>query len=190
MYLWMWLACQNEETLSSIPVTTPIIESVEQGGVPPMHQDSNTLNVLKDVQQNTNVLSLYKSCVVEDELGSLKWFFFAWNPEGTAGLVVGIHGVLPQQMPIEQTRKLDIATRDAFLMLEVGEKIPTNFCTSTVQQIPIATVLESRAGQVEIKRSGVGWSLGISEVVYQDQYSKSEWVMPEMTIPTQTVERP
>ena len=166
------------------------MESEDRLSTPPLHQDPNTLDVLKNVQQSSNHLSLYKSCVVELDPDASKWFFYAWNPESTVGLVIGIHGLLPQQMTIDQSRRLDIATRDAFLMLEVGQDIPTNFCTSTVHQIPIATVLESKSGHVEIKRTADGWSLAISEVVYQDQYSKSEWVIPPMTIPSQTVEVP
>ena len=120
--------------------------------------------------KSTKHLSLYKSCVVELDPDT-QMVLLCLESEGTVGLVIGVHGLLPQQMTIDQSQILDIATHDAFLMLEVGQDIPTS--TSTVHQIPIATVLESKSGQVEIKRTADGWSLAISEVVCQDQYSKS-----------------
>ena len=189
MFLWMWLACQDDQSLASISMKSSPLEVVENLDRPPLHLDSSTHNLLQGVQQDASVLSHFKSCLIESESNSSKWFFYAWNPDGTVGLVVGIHGLLPEQMQLNQTRSLKVATRDVFLMVEVGENIPINFCTSTVQEIPIATVLESKLGQVKIKRTEDGWSLAIGEVRYVDQYSNTEWKMPSMLIPSQIVER-
>lgn len=70
---------------------------------------------------------------------------------------------------------LSVDEREAFAMVEIGESIITNFCVWNIQQTPMATVLESRIGTVEVLRtrkdmvqSFLGLSSGVS---FKDQYA-------------------
>ncbi len=186
MHWWLWIACQNEGELPSLKEIPK--EVLEDTTIPPMLNHSLTREILQKFQSNTQYLSLHRTCLLEGENEPPRWVFYSWHPDEKIALVVEINGVLPRQLTIDQTLTLNIATRDAFLMVEVGEDIPANFCVSIPKEIPISTVLESVSGQVQISRKKEGWSLDITEVLYKDQYSNEEWLMPKVRIPNQLID--
>ena len=85
--------------------------------------------------------------------------FYAWNADGTIGMVISVHTVQPANISEGSDRSLDLAVRDAFVMIEIGEEIPTNFCVTSIQQIPVSTVLESTAGQIGLQRQADAWTV-------------------------------
>ena len=98
------------------------------------------------------------------------WFLYAWNEARTiAGSEYS--SALPSFYTDGNSKNLSIKERDAFVMIEVGETIDTNFCVHTIQQIPMLTVLESQSGSVEIQRSEKGYQ-AILNRIFRDRYSK------------------
>ena len=80
--------------------------------------------------------------------------------------MLGIHPFSPQDLNVVDKRMLSVDEREAFVMVEIGESIITNFCVWNIQQIPMATVLESRIGTVEFLRSAEGYGAAISGAIF------------------------
>ena len=59
-----------------------------------------------------------------------------------------MHTAQPPNVLDDANISLNVSTRDAFVMIEIGEQIPTT-CVTKIQQIPVSTVLESTSGEIQ-----------------------------------------
>jgi hypothetical protein len=145
------------------------------------------------LERGSLVFSNFKGCQVD---GSVEgdapkgWFLYAWNEQQTLGLVLSIHQFAPQDLSVGDSRSLSVEDRDAFVMVEVGESVDTNFCVWNIQQIPMATVLESQVGMVKVFRSVEGYGASISGVSLKDQYAARTLTLPDIEIPPQKIGQP
>lgn len=159
---------------------------------PPEHNAEETNAVLDAIEAGRIEFTQFKGCEIEQSTGDAPdgWFLYGWNEARTVGLVLSIHQHSPTSIPIGSTKSLSIKERDAFVMIEVGETIDTNFCVHTIQQIPMLTVLESQSGSVEIQRSEKGYQANIEPIVFRDQYSKRTVQFAGLSIPPQMLQKP
>jgi len=159
----------------------------------PAHNSPETTKLVDSLESGSLVFSNFKGCQVD---GSVEgdapkgWFLYAWNDQRTLGLVLSIHQFAPEDLNIGDSRPLSVDDRDAFVMVEIGESVDTNFCVWNIQQIPMATVLESQVGMVNVFRSAEGYGASISGVSLKDQYAERILTLPNIKIPPQLIGQP
>lgn len=194
----------NEGALPPIPESAPPVKVEEADSVPskqsnelpaeppPEYNAAETNAILDAIEAGTIEFTQFKGCEIEQSTGDAPdgWFLYAWNEARTVGLVLSIHQQSPTSIPMGSSKELSIIERDAFVMIEVGETIDTNFCVQTIQQIPMLTVLESQSGSVEIQRSAEGYQANIAPIVFRDQYSKRVVQFAGLAIPPQELQKP
>ena len=197
-----WLACTGTEQIEPLVPMTPQIsrdESVEDNKssagstIPPGRNSVRTMGILESIAAGEVLFTQFKGCYIpaSSEGDAPKGhFLYAWNEMSTVGLVLSIHHLPIEEMPIGTVKELSVAERDAFMMIEIGERIDTNFCTPNIQQIPVATVLESQTGSVQIKRTEIGVEANIGALLFRDQYTKQEVTFAGLVIPSQALDRP
>lgn len=159
---------------------------------PPDYNASETNAVLDALENGTIEFTQFKGCEIERSTGDAPegWFLYAWNEARTVGLVLSVHQLSPISIPTGTSKVLSVAERDAFVMIEIGETIDTNFCVQTIQQIPMSTVLESQTGHVEIHHTQDGYQADIRSIVFRDQYSKRKIKFSGLAIPPQALQLP
>ena len=197
-----WFACtgtEQAEPLVTIAPQTSHAESVDDvkssdgSGIPPHRTSVQTISILESIAAGEVLFTQFKGCYIpaSSEGNAPKGhFLYAWNEMATVGLVLSIHHLPIEKMSIGTAKELSVAERDAFMMIEIGERIDTNFCTPNIQQIPVATVLESQTGRVQIKRTENGVEANIGAMLFQDQYTKQEVTFDGLVIPSQKLDRP
>ena len=159
----------------------------------PARNVHKTTAILKAISAGQVSFTQFKGCYMSDSMegdAPKGRFLYAWNESSTVGLVLSIHHLAIEDLPVGTVKTLSVTERDAFVMIEVGERIETNFCVPTIQQIPIATVLESQTGSVQIKRTEMGVEASIGSIVFKDQYTKEAVSFDGMTIPAQNMDHP
>lgn len=82
-----------------------------------------------------------------DSKGCEQLSLYAWNDDGTVGLeVTGLNVSNSGSGEV----LLDIAKKDALVLVETGSNIPKNFCVNEIQQIPVAYVYEGVSGVIRM----------------------------------------
>jgi hypothetical protein len=196
---WMFWACrQNTGALPPLPEPhDPKIEASpseqrppSEGDAPPSHNSEMVQEAMTLLQSDSTLWTNRKSCQVTSTDPDVPggWMFYAWNTEATIGMVVSVHTVQPANVSEGANQSLDVAARDAFVMIEIGEEIPTNFCVASIQQIPVSTVLESMSGQVELQRQADAWTVRLNDLRFKDQYGGQQMVLPSTTIETTAIQ--
>lgn len=155
-------------------------EAKQPSGAPPEHSSPLVEASLQLLTQDSTLWSNTKSCLVKSDSEDVAsgWMFYAWNAEGTIGLVVSVHTAQPDGWSDDASKTLSIEQRDAFVMVEVGEQIPTNFCVSTISQISVHTVLESMEGAAILAKNDNGWTVTLREIALRDQYDGRRITLP------------
>lgn len=203
MHLFVgWLACtvtdSSETTVSSTEqeqINPAAVDNSPSGlqELPPTHDAKKITATLNAISAGEVLFTQFKGCAITDSIegdAPNGQFLYAWNEAMTVGLVLSIHHLTIKELPVDTVKNLSIKERDAFVMIEVGERVDSNFCVSSLTQIPIATVLESQTGTVQIKRTELGIEANIGTILFRDQYSKQEVSFDGLTIPAQKLDRP
>ena len=166
-------------------------ETKQPSGAPPEHSSPLVESSLKLLTQDSTLWTNTKSCLVKSDSEDVAsgWMFYAWNAEGTIGLVVSVHTTEPADLSDDAAKTLSIEHRDAFVMVEVGEQIPTNFCVSTISQIPVHTVLESMDGTAILAKNDNGWTVTLREIQLRDQYDGRRLKLPTTQIDVDGVQQ-
>lgn len=200
MHLFVgWFACtgadSSESTVPSAeqvhPVTIESPSEIEK--IPPAHRDNKTSATLNAIDAGEVLFTQFKGCEIPDSVegdAPKGQFLYAWNDLATVGLVLSIHHLSIEELSVGTVQTLSVKERDAFVMIEVGERVDSNFCVSSIKQIPIATVLESQTGSVQIKRTELGVEASIGTILFRDQYSKQAISFDGLMIPSQELDRP
>ena len=204
MHLFVgWFACTGLEQPEKESVTSKRIDPTEFVGgdnppsepdeLPPTHNANKTNATLSAVSAGEIPFIHFKGCYVSDSIegdAPKGHFLYAWNDTATVGLVLSIHHLSVEELPLGTVKTLSVTERDAFVMIEIGERIDTNFCVPSLKQIPIATVLESQTGSVQIKRTELGVEATVGTILFRDQYGKQEVSFDGLTIPAQEIDGP
>ena len=190
-----WLACASsgQDDINESDSRLKQDHSVVVDEPPPARDVPKTNAMLKAISTGEVSFTQFKGCHIPDSVegdAPNGRFLYAWNESSTVGLVVSIHHLAIEDLPVDTVKILSVTERDAFVMIEVGERVDTNFCVPTIKQIPISTVLESQTGSVQIKRTEVGVEAVIGSIVFRDQYTKEAVSFDGMTIPAQKIGHP
>lgn len=196
---WVFWACsQNTGELPPLPephdpksdVSPSEQRPSPEGDVPPSHNSETVQEAIKILQSDSTVWTNQKSCQVTSNDPDVPggWMFYAWNSDATIGMVVSVHTVQPKNISDGSIVSLDLVSRDAFVMIEIGEEIPTNFCVTSIQQIPVSTVLESMSGQIQLQRQADAWTIHLNNVQFKDQYGGQQMLLPHTTIGTDAIQ--
>ena len=198
-----WLACTGTESSKvSLPNTDNGTEHIEEAepvvdqlsaDVPPDRNSTKTNETLAAISSGLVRFTQFKGCYIpetSDGDAPKGRFLYAWNETDTVGLVLSIHHPTTQELSLGKINTLSLIERDVFIMIEIGERISTNFCVPNVMQIPIVTVLESQTGSVQIKRTQMGIEASIEAIVFLDQYTKRELSFEGVHIPAQEMVNP
>lgn len=157
---------------------------------PPERNSAKTKAMIDKIVAGEVAFTQFKACQLLDtnEGNAPKGqFFYAWNESSTVGLVLSIHQFSLTTMGVGHSQTFSVSERDAFIMIEVGEGIDTNFCVPDIQQIPISTVLESQTGSVQVTRTKDGVEANMGRVLFRDQYTNQEIYFKGISIPSQTL---
>ena len=174
-------------------------ESVDQGisdridELPPDINSEQTNAIMDSISGGNLTFTQFKGCYIpETSEGDAQKgrFLYAWNETDTVGLVLSIHHPPTQDLSLGKVNTLSLIERDVFIMIEIGERVTTNFCVPNIKQIPIVTVLESQTGSVQIRRTEVGLEAVIGPIVFRDQYTKREVNFKGVFIPAQEMMNP
>ena len=68
----------------------------------------------------------FKGCHIPESLqgeAPKGQFLYAWNETSTIGFVLSIHQLSLENIPIGKTETLSVTERDAFIMIEIGERV-------------------------------------------------------------------
>ena len=97
MWLVFWACSQDTGELPPLSEAhKPQIEaspaelSPPRANVPPLHKSEGVQEVLEMLQSDSMTWTEHKSCLVKSNDPDVPggWMFYAWNPEGTIGMVV------------------------------------------------------------------------------------------------------
>ena len=191
-----WLACTGTEQTETTVLSTQPSEYVESvvdvksstsSVEPPEMNSATTKALLNSLSAGEIVFSEFQGCYIpESSKGDAPkgHFLYAWNEMSTVGLVLSIHHLPIEKMPLGTAKELSVSERDAFMMIEIGERIDTN-CVPNIQQIPVSTVLESQTGSVQLERTERGVEAKIGAILFRDQYTKQEVSFEGLVIPSQ-----
>ena len=161
--------------------------------LPPERHSLKTKSIVDAISAGQVAFSNFKGCHIPESLqgdAPKGQFLYAWNETSTIGLVLSIHQLSLENIPIGKIKTLSVVERDAFIMIEIGERVDANFCVPDIKQIPISTVLESQTGTVHLKRTEAGVEASIGKILFRDQYTKQEIAFEGLTIPAQTLVSP
>ncbi len=198
--LLLTVGCTNTvpdtTTGSSSPLSSE--KSLHTESRPPTTQEVDASRVSKsDIHQalrtDTVDWTHTQNCQIvdsQDDQAPNGWFIYAWNSTGTMGLVVSIHRFSPADIRVGERQTLNIAQRDAFVMVEAGEGVDKNFCVRKIQEIPMVTVLESQNGSIHLARTQKGLSVEIVDVSLKDQYSGEVVQLSRVSIQAGTLQKP
>jgi hypothetical protein len=187
---------QKESTLPSPEQTHLVVIDDSPSGLeepPPERNTPQIKTILASLSAGDVRFTQFKGCYIPDSMegdASKGRFLYAWNDTATVGLVLSIHHLSIADLPVGTVKTLSVTERDAFVMIEIGDRVDTNFCVPSLKQIPISTVLESQTGSVQIKRTEVGVEASIGTILFHDQYTKEVVSFNGLTIPAQELYRP
>ena len=196
------LACSEDsesDGASSVDGSTAQVATNVQANMsldddlPPERNSLKTKAVIDALAAGKVDFSSFKGCYIPESLqgdAPKGQFFYAWDEASTVGLVLSIHQSSLENIPVGKTKKLSISERDAFIMIEIGERVDTNFCVQDIKQIPISTVLESQTGTVHLKGSKGGVEARIGTILFRDQYTNQQITFEGLVIPAQTLVSP
>jgi hypothetical protein len=190
---------EPDDALSNVE-STEHVETVVQRDLPlsgdelpPERNSLKTKSILDAISAGQVAFSNFKGCHIPESLqgdAAKGQFLYAWNETSTIGLVLSFHQLSLENIPIGKTKTLSVVERDAFIMIEIGERVDANFCVPDIKQIPISTVLESQTGTVHLKRTEAGVEASIGKILFRDQYTKQEISFEGLTIPVQILASP
>ena len=196
----VWLACTGtDHSKGSLPSTDqmeeaePVVLDKPSADLPPDRNSTKTNAILDSISAGEVDLTVFKGCYIPDTSDGdapKGRFLYASNETDTVGLVLSIHHPPTQELSLEKINTLSLIERDVFIMIEIGERVSTNFCVPNIKQIPIVTVLESQTGSVQIKRTQMGIEASIGPIVFRDQYTKREVFFEGLFIPAQEMVSP
>ena len=199
-----WLACTGTESSKvSLPSTDnrtehiegaePVVADQLSADLPPDRNSPATNAILNAISVGEVKFTQFKGCHIPDTSDGdapKGRFLYASNETDTVGLVLSIHHPPTHELSLGKITTLSLIERDVFIMIEIGERISTNFCVPDIKQIPIVTVLESHTGSVQIKRTQMGIEASIGPIVFLDQYTKREVSFEGVFIPAQEMVNP
>ena len=118
--------------------------------------------------------------------------FFAWNDAGTIGLELSYPPITLSQR--RATLRTNIAKSDVHVVIETGNNIPTNFCASETQIIPVQSVYEAQDGVVisTMKYNDSGQLTGaeaeLNGVVFIEPVSGHKIQIPSLLFKPQSIQ--
>lgn len=189
--MWLgWFAC-------GFYLEEPVKSTQEQSDEHLLIQPTSSTNLGPSVLEGLEVLAVSPSiwtntrtCVVTASTQETPsgWMFYAWNHDGSIGMVVSIHSVEFELIPVGQSNTLFLEHKDAFVLVELGSEIPSNFCVTTFSEIPVANVLESQSGRIDVTHTTNGWQVSLSEVRMKEQYGDKIIKLPDVQISTGSIQ--
>ena len=137
-----WLACTGPEhskvSLPSTDNSTEHMETVEpvvvdkfSEDLPPDRNSTKTNVILDAISAGEVRFTQFKGCYIpptSDGDAPTGRFLYASNETDTVGLVLSIHHPPTQELSLGKINTLSLIERDVFIMIEIGERVSTNFC--------------------------------------------------------------
>lgn len=183
----------NLEPTEQVKIVAQENPSLNSDELPPERNSAKTKAIVDSIAAGQIAFTQFKACHILDAVegeAPKGQFLYAWNETSTVGLVLSIYQLSLKNMHVGTPKKLSVTDGDAFIMIEIGDRVDTNFCVPDIQQIPIATVLESHTGTVEIQRTETGIKAKIGKILFRDQYTDAEVLFNGLIIPSQKLVSP